>query len=113
SGQALRRLYPGGGDTLDFSGDQSLSQTFADLKALKEELAAKEGQAEALRQQLQQAMGDASRAVFATGEVTWRRAKDSTQLDSKRLTQDHPELVAQYTVLRPVTRRFVIVDTAA
>ncbi|RYH71032.1 MAG: alkaline phosphatase, partial [Alcaligenaceae bacterium] len=32
-------------------------------------------QTAALKQALQEAMGDASRAVFATGEVTYKRAK--------------------------------------
>ena len=58
-------------------------------------------------------MGDASRAVFATGEVTFKRAKDGTQLDGKRLAQDYPDIAARYTVNRPGVRRFVIVDAAA
>ena len=113
SARAMRQLYPGGGDTLDFSENQPLSEVLADLQALRRELEAKGQQAEALKQTLQQAMGDASRAVFATGEVTYRRAKDGTQLDGKRLTQDHPDIAARYTVTRPGARRFVIVDAAA
>ena len=113
SARALRQLYPGGGDTLDFSENQPLSEVLADLQALRRELEAKGQQAEALKQTLQQAMGDASRAVFATGEVTYRRAKDGTQLDGKRFTQDHPDIAARYTVTRPGARRFVIVDAAA
>ena len=38
---------------------------------------------------------------------------DGTQLDGKRLTQDHPDIAARYTVTRPGARRFVIVDAAA
>ena len=55
-------------------------------------------------------MGDAARAVFASGEVTYRRAKDGTRLDTQRLTADHADLVAAYTVPKPGARRFVIVD---
>ena len=46
-------------------------------------------------------------------KVTYRRAKDGTQLDGKRFTQDHPDIAARYTVTRPGARRFVIVDAAA
>jgi len=113
SARALRQLYPGGGDTLDLSENPRLSQVLADLRALRSELDAKGRQAESLKQALQEAMGDASRAVFATGEVTFKRAKDSTQLDTRRLAQDHPDIAARYTVPRPGSRRFVIVDEAA
>jgi putative phage-type endonuclease len=113
SARALRHLYPGGGDTLDFSENEHLSQVLADLRALRSELDAKGRQAEVLKQALQEAMGDASRAVFATGEVTFKRAKDGTQLDTRRLAQDHPDIAARYTVTRPGSRRFVIVDEAA
>lgn len=108
--KALRQLYPGGGDTLDFSEDQRLSGAFAELVTLRRELETKEGQAELLKQTLQQAMGDAARAVFASGEVTYRRAKDGTRLDTQRLTSDHADLIAAYTVPKPGARRFVIVD---
>lgn len=112
SARALRQLYPGGGDTLDFSENQHLSQVLVDLCAIRNELDAKGRQAEALKQALQEAMGDASRAVFATGEVTFKRAKDGSQLDTRRLAQDHPDIAARYTVIRPGSRRFVIVDQA-
>ena len=108
--KALRQLYPGNSTTLDFSEDKSLSGTFAELVALRDELDAKEKRAEALKQTLQQAMGDASQAVFASGEVTYRRSKDGTRLDTQRLAANYPDLVAAYTVPKPGSRRFVIVD---
>ncbi|RDZ27468.1 YqaJ viral recombinase family protein [Lysobacter silvisoli] len=108
--RALRQLYPGGGATLDFSEDRRLSGVFTELVTLRRELDAKGGHAELLKQTLQQAMGDAARAVFASGEVTFRRSKDGTRLDTQRLTADHAELVAAYTVAKPGARRFLIVD---
>lgn len=111
--RALRQLYTGGGGTLDFSENQHLSQVFEDLRTLRCELDAKGRQAEILKQSLQEAMGDSSRAVFATGEVTYKRAKDGTQLDTKRLAQERPDIAARYTVTRPGSRRFVIIDDAA
>lgn len=106
--RALRRFYPGNSTTLDFSQDEALSQVFASLSALKAELEIKEKQAEAQKQSLQQAMGDASRAIFAGGEVSFKRSKDGISLDTKRLVADHPELTAHYTVTRPGSRRFVL-----
>ena len=108
SGHALRQLYPGGGNTLDFCEDRALSDTFAELVALKQELELRGKDAERLKQTLQQAMGDAARAVFATGEVTYKRAQDGTSLDTKRLAQDHPDLVTRYIVSKPGARRFLI-----
>jgi putative phage-type endonuclease len=112
SARALRQLYPGGGGTLDLSENQHLSQALADLRSLRGELDTKGREAEALKQALQEAMGDSSRAVFATGEVTYKRAKDGTQLDVKRLIENHPAIAALYTITRPGSRRFVIVDEA-
>ena len=108
AGKALRQLYPGGGNTLDFCENRELSDSFAELVALKDELEVRGKHAEQLKQTLQQAMGDAARAVFATGEVSFKCAQDGTSLDTKRLAQDHPELVARYSVTKPGARRFLI-----
>lgn len=110
SARALRRLYPGGGDTVDLSADESLGQALEELRGLRDELDAKQASAEALRQRIQQAMGDAARAVLSTGEVSFKRAKDGVSIDTRQLALDHPELVARYTSTRPGARRFLILD---
>lgn len=110
SARALRRLYPGGGDTVDLSGDESLGQALEELRRLRDELDAKQATAEALRQRIQQAMGDAARAVLSTGEVSFKRARDGVSIDTRQLALDHPELVARYTSTRPGARRFLILD---
>ena len=61
-----------------------------------------------LRQRIQQRMGDATKAVFATGEVSWKRSKDSARLDVDRLLQDQPELLQRYPLVRPGSRRFLV-----
>ena len=106
--RALRQFYPGNSTTLDFSQDEALSQAFASLSVLKAELESQTHQAEQLKQTLQQAMGDASRAVFAGGEVTFKRSKDGTSLDTKRLATEHPDIIERYSVPRPGSRRFVL-----
>lgn len=106
--RALRHLYPGNDTNLDFTGDVALCQVFDELAGLRSELDAQQQRAETLKQAIQQAMGDASKAIFANGSVTYRRAKDGTSLDAKRLTAERPEIAAQYSVVRPGARRFVL-----
>lgn len=108
SARALRQLYPGNDTSLDLTDNETLCRTFASLSALKTELEEKVRVAEQLKQTIQQAMGDASKALFAHGEVTYKRSKDGSSLDTKRLAADHPVLAAQYTVSRPGSRRFVL-----
>ncbi|MCK4153494.1 endonuclease [Ralstonia pseudosolanacearum] len=107
--RALRCLYPrDSGGTVDFSDDRQLSATFADLIAVREQIESLEVAAAKLKQTIQHAMGNASRALFDTGEVTFRRSKDSTSTDLERLLADHPELARQYAIPKAGSRRFLI-----
>lgn len=106
--RALRCLYPGNANRVDFSNDRNLSAAFADLVSLKNDIKIREEQAELLKQTLMQAMGDASVAQFETGEVSFKRSKDSTGIDLKRLLTKHPELAAEYSATKPGSRRFLI-----
>lgn len=106
--KALRHLYRGDDATLDFTGDVQLGRKFDAFAELTDEIAAKTQAAERLKQELQQAMGDACRAAFPNGVVTFKRAKDSVRFDSKRLAADHPELFTRYTVATPGARRFLL-----
>ncbi|CAN7505424.1 YqaJ viral recombinase family protein [Cupriavidus necator] len=106
---ALRCLYPeDSGETVDFSEDRQLSAVFADLVALRAEIAACEQQEARFKQTIQQAMGDASRARFKSGEVTFKRSKDSAGFDLKRLLADHPEFQMTYLTTKAGSRRFLI-----
>ena len=108
--RALRCLYPqDSGSTIDFSEDRTLSATFADLVALRERIAEQEKEEALLKQRLQQAIGSASGAVFETGNVTWKKAKDSVVLDVPRLLKEHPDLMQRYPQVRPGSRRFLFV----
>lgn len=107
--RALRCLYPRDtGATVDFSEDRQLSGTFADLVAVRGQIESLEQAAAKLKQGIQQAMGDASRALFETGEVTFKRSKDSSGTDLDRLLADHPHLAQQYTISKAGSRRFRI-----
>lgn len=106
--RALRHLYPGNGGTVDFSDDRLLSSTFADLVAVRADIETRQAIEATLKQQIQQAMGDATRAVFETGSVSFKRTKDSSKIDLARLLADHPTFETQYTSSKPGSRRFLI-----
>lgn len=106
--RALRCLYPGAGGTVDFTGDQNLSAAFADLVAVRAEINARQQVEAKLKQSIQQAMGEADRAMFETGEVSFKRSKDSAGVDLKRLLADHPHLGAPYAITKPGSRRFLV-----
>ena len=107
---ALRCLYPEDkGQTLDFKDERNLSACFADLIAVRQSIAEQEKLEAQLKQTLQQAMGDASRADFETGSVTWKKSKDSVVMDMTRLLKDQPDLQQRYTATKTGSRRFLIV----
>ena len=107
--RALQALYPqDSGQTLDWTQDMEMGSTFSDLQAVRERLKAFELQEAQLRQRIEERMGEASRAVFETGEVTFRRIKDSVVLDTKRLLQEQPGLKDAYGQVRAGSRRFVL-----
>ena len=106
---ALRCLYPqDAGSAVDFSDDPTLSAVFADLASIRGRIAEDEQREAKLKQCLQQAMGDASRARFETGEVSWKRAKDSVVLDVATLLKEQPELLQRYPLTKRGSRRFLI-----
>ncbi|CAJ0694982.1 hypothetical protein LMG18102_02043 [Ralstonia mannitolilytica] len=107
--KALRCLYPrDSGGTVDFSEDRQLSGTFADLVAVREQITTLEASAAKLKQTIQSAMGNASRALFETGEVSFKRSKDGTSTDLARLLADHPALAQQYAIPKAGSRRFLM-----
>ncbi|WP_269902063.1 YqaJ viral recombinase family protein [Paenalcaligenes faecalis] len=107
--KALQALYPhDNSEELDWSQDSSKSALFGDLIAIRQQADQLKQREEQLKQQIQEQMGDASKALFETGSVTWKRSKDSVTLDSKRLLADHPELLHQYSMTRSGSRRFLI-----
>lgn len=86
----------------------SRSGTFADWISVRQTLAETEKLEAKLKQTLQQAMGEASRAIFETGEISWKKAKDSVVLDTARLMADQPDLLTRYGMQRQGSRRFVL-----
>ncbi len=77
-------------------------------KKLSLEIAEQEQRESSLKQQLQQTMGESSKAIFASGAVTWRKAKDSLIFNTAALLKDLPHLQEKYQTLRKGSRRFLI-----
>lgn len=106
--RALRHLYPGDGGTVDFTDDRQLSSVFADLVAVRAQIETHQAIEAQLKQAIQEAMGEATRAVFETGAVSFKRSRDSSTVDLKRLLAEHPELEQQYADSKPGSRRFLV-----
>ena len=106
---ALRALYPWDrGSTLDLSTDLEMSGVFSDLLAVRQVIATQTTLEAQLKQRIQQRMGEASRAVFETGEVSWKRSKDTVALDTEQLLKDQPQLAQHYQRTKPGSRRFLV-----
>ncbi|WP_250478848.1 MULTISPECIES: lambda-exonuclease family protein [unclassified Caballeronia] len=106
--RALRYLYPGTGGTVDFTDDRQLSSIFADLVAVRADIEQRKTQEALLKQTIQQAMGEADRANFETGSVSFKRSRDSAGVDVKRLLADHPDFAKRYALTKPGSRRFLV-----
>lgn len=106
---ALRCLYPrDSGQTIDWSDDLEMSAVFSDLLAIREVLTTNVLLEAQLKQRIQQRMGDATKVVFETGDVTWKRSKDGSGLDTASLLKDQPELLIRYILVKPGSRRFLV-----
>lgn len=108
SDRALRCLYPGAGGTVDFTDDRRLSSVFADLVSVRADIEARQQVESKLKQTIQQAMGEANRAMFETGEVSFKRSRDGSTIDLPRLLAEHPHLATQYAITKPGSRRFLV-----
>ena len=106
---ALRCLYPRDtGETLDLSRDTDMSTAFSDLLAVRQKLATTLELETALKQRIQQRMGEATRAIFEIGDVSWKRSKDGTGFNVDALLKDQPDLRERYAVTKPGSRRFLV-----
>lgn len=107
--RALRLLYPeDDGEELDLSQDPALNEVFFNLKQIRHTQAELNQRESELKQQLQQAIGSASKAVFADGSVTWRKSRDSVGVDITALFSNHPDLKTRYQISKPGSRRFLV-----
>lgn len=106
---ALRCLYPhDSGNSIDLADDRDMSATFADLVTVRDEIANREKVEATLKQKIQQRMADASRAIFETGAVSWKRSKDGIGVDMAKLLQEQPDVLQRFPLVKPGSRRFIV-----
>lgn len=80
AGQALRALYPqDSGNTLDLTDDLAMSTAFIGMVKMRAEIESRTEVAEQLKQQIQQRMAEASKAIFRSGSVSWKRSKSGSR----------------------------------
>lgn len=107
--RALQALYPhDAGNMLDCSEDEGLCGDFNELLDLRDRLSCLSERESKLKQRIQEHMGEASRATFPNGFISWKRSKDSTGLDIKTLLKDQPDLLTVYPLVKPGSRRFLV-----
>ncbi len=107
--QALRCLYPAdSGQVVDFSANPALAIAYVELKSVRHSIAQQEKRESQLKQTLQQAMGEATRAQFSSGYISWKKAKDSTALDVATMLKEKPYLQVRYAMVKEGSRRFLI-----
>jgi putative phage-type endonuclease len=107
--QALQYLYPRDtGETIDFRDNPAMGIAFTGMLKLRSEIELKQSAQDQLKQQIQQAMGNASKALFNHGTVTWKKSTDSTTLDTKRLLKIQPSLLRRYPLHKSGSRRFMV-----
>jgi len=110
--QSLRALYPrDDGEALDLIEDTALNGDFSEMLDIRERLARLAEREARLKQRIQQRMGDAARAYFIDGQVSWKRSKDSTVLDTDALLKAQPALLQQFPKHRAGSRRFLVKAT--
>lgn len=106
---ALRCLYPeDNGQTVDFIDHAGLAAVYLELRAVRQRIDQQETREAQLKQVLQQAMGEATRAEFAEGYISWKKSKDSIGLDVEQMLKDKPYLQARYPKIKTGSRRFLI-----
>lgn len=108
---ALRCLYrQDSGEDIDLSEDETASAAFAQLQQLRLHIKGSEVTEALLKHRIQQRMGSASFARFATGAVSWKRSKDRQVFNTALFQRKQPELVKAYLETKLGSRRFVVYE---
>lgn len=93
--QAIQQLYPVHVplSVEDLSQDEHANAMFDQLIKMKGSIQREQDDFDLLKHQIQMLMKDAERATFKSGSVVWKKARDSTGLNTKALLQHQPDLV--------------------
>jgi len=104
-----RSLFPRANVGQSIEASTELMTKLQELKNLEDQIKTKEAVIDQIKTDLMQHMGEAEMLEYQGVLIaTWKSPKPSTKLDSKRLTQEHPDLAQQYQREVANTRRLVI-----
>jgi predicted phage-related endonuclease len=79
------------------------------LQSIQTQIESHEQEVSALKQGIMSQMQDAELLILDGKTIaTWKTPKPSLRVDTKRLTEDHPDIIAQYQVESASSRRLVI-----
>lgn len=93
------------------NADEQIIAELAELKEVREELAALDQRKKTIEETIKMTMGDAEALVLPNTDnvlCTWKAGKDRTKFDEKRFAQEHPDIYTQYTKTTPGSRTFLI-----
>lgn len=109
----VKKLFTQVCDGKSIEASQQLYQDIQALKRLETHLDEAEAQISAIKTKIMSTLEDASTLTYQGHTIaTWKAPKPSWRLDSKRLTMDHPALVAQYQFPIQNSRRLIIKELA-
>ncbi|WP_414707432.1 MULTISPECIES: YqaJ viral recombinase family protein [unclassified Psychrobacter] len=110
--RALKQLYPvpKPSSKIDLRDDDGANKLFEQLLSYRDYMQELEQRHDQVKHQLQSLIADNEVAVFEKGAVSWKRSKDSVDLDSKAVIKAHPELLAKFSKTRQGSRRFVVLN---
>ena len=109
SSDLIKRLYPvDNSRTITLDAPAALDAAHAFLTA-KADVAAAEERQEQAALTIKAAMAENAVAELpGFGQVTWKTSKPSTKFDLDRFKTEHPDLVQQYSLTQPGSRRFLV-----
>lgn len=107
--KALALLYPRSAAVMvDYTERKEMNALFKALLEARKATQKAEVQETLLEQRVKEAIGVAEGAIFAQGKAMWKLTKPSRSLDTKKLTEENPELTAPYWFDKPGSRRFTV-----
>ena len=111
SNRALALLYPRTAAVMvDYTERKEMNNLFRALLEARQAAKRAEQQEDILEQRVKEAIGFAEGAIFSQGKAMWKLSKPSRSLDTKKLTQEYPELTAPYWYEKPGSRRFTVME---
>ena len=101
--------YPRHEDGKSVDADDTLRQTYEELKKVKEEISVLDVKKKDLENMLKMSMADAESIKDGkTVLATWKTGKDGKKFDDKTFAKEHPDLYEKYQVETKGIRRFLL-----